>query len=788
MLPIQLQRIFVSLTLLLLRSCSMATAGDCQSSDVLWRRPIIGAGATSGSDYVPTRIREFQRSSQKSYTHSQARTDVRSRIGSRKCDRWIVTTTISKPTENLNSLANMAGWCLCIVLDMKSPSDFSIRNAVVLTVKQQRQLPYRVMPLTPWNHFGRKNVGFIYAMHHGAKMIYDTDDDNFLDLNELLPHNLTSLKIKFRAPRSPRVHTGGYDNISSSYSTFNPYPLFGMHWGWPRGYPLPTIITERLTYAPQLQQGLAEDVCVLQSLANSDPDVDAVFRLTRDLPEYFDQHVGEKLLYPAGVFVPFNAQATVMTADVFCSMMLPVTVHGRVSDIWRSYFMQHEMWGRGCHVAFSSPLVSQYRNAHKYLNDFQSELDLYLKVGGLLDILNSTPMRYDSCFDRVMDIYITMYEYGIVEENDVLLAQAFTQDVHDALTSAKMLDLAVSRTPKVAAAPPQPPQPPSPSPRAAICITGTFRFGSRPIQHWKNNLFPWLDIPYDIYLISTTGSIDEKNPNHHHFDDFAYLLSSIANLTAVHRPYDLSLYNDPVWNQPYLVFTNDTSPSWGSQKRYLIQLNDLQACWEAVSESAETYTHIIKQRADSYLLAPIPFSLTSPPIGSLSIPDSDHFGGTNDRFAFGDVQAMQVYLNVLPELPRYLAANSLFDGVSHANKNAESILREHLRLHNISVNLIKNAKVAKSEDEPWEPSCPACPACTACAPCPTCHAFSACPNAVRWRIHAIALVAVGAATAVILGMVGLAGHRAALGTLGHLLHRWSGYRAVGGKLEEGARA
>jgi len=30
----------------------------------------------------------------------------------------------------------------------------------------------------PWNHFGRKNLGFLFAIHYGAKVIYDTDDDN----------------------------------------------------------------------------------------------------------------------------------------------------------------------------------------------------------------------------------------------------------------------------------------------------------------------------------------------------------------------------------------------------------------------------------------------------------------------------------------------------------------------------------------------------------------------------------------------------------------------------------
>ena len=32
----------------------------------------------------------------------------------------------------------------------------------------------------PWNHFGRKNLGYLYAIQHGADVIFDFDDDNEL--------------------------------------------------------------------------------------------------------------------------------------------------------------------------------------------------------------------------------------------------------------------------------------------------------------------------------------------------------------------------------------------------------------------------------------------------------------------------------------------------------------------------------------------------------------------------------------------------------------------------------
>ena len=46
------------------------------------------------------------------------------------------------------------------------------------------------------------------------------------------------------------------------------------------------------------------------------------------------------LKIPQNVVTPYNAQATLHFYDAFWALYLPVTVAGRVSDIWRSYFTQ----------------------------------------------------------------------------------------------------------------------------------------------------------------------------------------------------------------------------------------------------------------------------------------------------------------------------------------------------------------------------------------------------------------------------------------------------------------
>ena len=50
------------------------------------------------------------------------------------------------------------------------PAEYDVEGVTYLTPADQEALPYRIIKLLPWKHFGRKNVGYLYAVHHGAKV------------------------------------------------------------------------------------------------------------------------------------------------------------------------------------------------------------------------------------------------------------------------------------------------------------------------------------------------------------------------------------------------------------------------------------------------------------------------------------------------------------------------------------------------------------------------------------------------------------------------------------------
>ena len=95
-------------------------------------------------------------------------------------------------------------------------------------------------------------------------------------------------------------------------------------------------------------------------------------RETLPLPFFFERKTASENLIALShkTMAPFNAQATLWFRDAFAALYLPTTVHGRVSDIWRSYAAQAAFRCQGLSLAFSPPVVEQDRNAHDFMGDY----------------------------------------------------------------------------------------------------------------------------------------------------------------------------------------------------------------------------------------------------------------------------------------------------------------------------------------------------------------------------------------------------------------------------------
>lgn len=442
------------------------TGAGCGNGNVL--NSETGGSATSGKLFKGAQIRTYD---PKLLQFSHHRHDAKSvpthsaELHALKCPHWSVVTTIFEPSEAVRRQVALKGWCIVVVGDRKGPKEYPINatqnNYVFLTAADQEELAkhFPVVQALPWNHFGRKNVGFLYAILHGARLVWDFDDDNMLlspqaELN--IPSNPWTAAVATTANGTDgsdanSTSTGNaaqvWDSTSfgptfkvmdvSGYSfpSFNPYPLMGAPSSpcWPRGLPLEHIKYAGLN-ASMLQRAEipTASVGVIQSLANHDPDIDAIFRLTMpipfDFPAEFPLASGEgsrPLLVPAKTYAPYNAQATLHMYSSLWSLLLPVTVHGRVSDIWRGYMTQRLGRDIGMRLLFSPPLVRQDRNTHNYLADFDSEEPLYKRASRLLQALDDWTPKTGTLVGRIEELWVHMYERGYLDLRDVALVQAW---------------------------------------------------------------------------------------------------------------------------------------------------------------------------------------------------------------------------------------------------------------------------------------------------------------------------------------------------------------------------
>ena len=73
-----------------------------------------------------------------------------------------------------------------IVANVKTPKDWYksdhalVNRIILLTLEEQLELDFDLIDVIPTGSYARKNIGYLCAIKCGAKLIYETDDDNKL--------------------------------------------------------------------------------------------------------------------------------------------------------------------------------------------------------------------------------------------------------------------------------------------------------------------------------------------------------------------------------------------------------------------------------------------------------------------------------------------------------------------------------------------------------------------------------------------------------------------------------
>jgi hypothetical protein len=157
-------------------------------------------------------------------------------------------------------------------------------------------------------------------------------------------------------------------------------------------------------------------------LAEGDPDVDAIYRLTNknyNQNIIFDKNKG--FILEKGSYTQGNTQGTYwMDKRLFHLLYIPCTVSFRYCDILKMYIAQRCMWEYNKLFCYISPVIRQDRNEHSYMSDFKSEYSMYISLVELLDdIFVGIELKGEK--EDLREIYGKLYERGIVKKLELEL-------------------------------------------------------------------------------------------------------------------------------------------------------------------------------------------------------------------------------------------------------------------------------------------------------------------------------------------------------------------------------
>jgi hypothetical protein len=296
-----------------------------------------------------------------------------------------------------------------VIGDKKSP-EFQLKGCNFYSIEKQQSLPFHLVNELPYNHYARKNLGYLTAISKGAEIIIETDDDNF--------PSKSFWKERVINQNAYSLYNKGWVNIYKYYTNI---PV------WPRGFALENAQNDAPEYG-----NIEEVYCpIQQGLADLNPDVDAIYRLVLPLPIKFNKN---EMRFALGqnTICPFNSQNTTWFKDAFMLLYLPSYCSFRMTDIWRSFIAQRIMWTCGWNLLFHESTVWQERNEHAILKDFNDEIVGYLHNKEIMDTLSGLKLKNGVSFisQNMRRCYEELVGMNLIGEKELQLLDAWIADIN----------------------------------------------------------------------------------------------------------------------------------------------------------------------------------------------------------------------------------------------------------------------------------------------------------------------------------------------------------------------
>jgi len=295
-----------------------------------------------------------------------------------------------------------------VIGDTKSPEKFALQGCDFYSVSQQQGLLFTLAQTLPYKHYARKNLGYLIAIQNGAEVIIETDDDN----------------IPLADFWQPRTRTK-QARVLKDTSWTNVYRYFLEANIWPRGFALEALCDP----LPPLPENSTIECPVQQGLADDNPDVDAIYRLTQPLPIQFNKF--DNVALGDNAICPFNSQNTTWFKETFALLYLPSYCSFRMTDIWRSFIAQRILWACGWTVLFHQSTVRQERNDHSLMGDFKDEISGYTNNLEIMQTLNQLDLSpgVQAIPGNLLKCYQALVQKAFIGAEELPLVEAWLHDL-----------------------------------------------------------------------------------------------------------------------------------------------------------------------------------------------------------------------------------------------------------------------------------------------------------------------------------------------------------------------
>ena len=343
-----------------------------------------------------------------------------------KSDKWIIFFTNNPPTQIIDYLINsLNNWKILIIangdaIDNEWYKYKMSKILVYLPIQEQKNLGYNSLRYISENSFTRKNIGYLFAIQHGAKEIYEIDDD-----------------IIFKNEKDVKIMCDNYKyrisiGMNKNLKMINPYSYFGIIDIWPRGFLLKDIgFDNNIFFNYELTQVKVKPL-IYQGLLNGVPDTDEIFFITRkkkmaELNIVFNKDY--PLLFIPGNYVPINSKNTKYLYDIFPSLPLFSSLNNKINDIYRGYIMQTYAWKYKGGIIFLNSNNYKYGNINIEKKNLIKEKKVYFEINNFINIIKYISRKESKPKDFLIKLIKILVSKKLLKKIDLKIYLAFLKDL-----------------------------------------------------------------------------------------------------------------------------------------------------------------------------------------------------------------------------------------------------------------------------------------------------------------------------------------------------------------------